>query len=159
MAPGVPQVPEQPETVRQPQLPQTLSVRYQGRDAESWSGDLFDADFSVSRQGAFALNQIGKEGLRFMVLGMKSDRFHVRYYSVNYLNYQAAKQYRDVFIPQLTSLLDDDAPGVREFAAVTFLHCGFKEGLPAMRKACEKEKEDNIRASMARFITELEKKP
>lgn len=140
------------------QLPQTLAVRYQGRDSASWSKDLFDADPSVSQQGGLALEKIGKEGLRFMVQGMKSDLAHVRFNSVNLLNYEAVKQYKNVFIPQLTSLLDDESPGVRQFAAVAFLHCGFKEGLPAMRNAHDKEKEAGTKADIARYIAELEKK-
>jgi hypothetical protein len=139
-------------------LPQTVTVRYQGRDAQSWARDLMDADYIVSRQGAIALQQIGREGLRFVVQGMKSERESIRFNSVNLLDYGSAKQYKDVFLPLLTNLLEDESGRVRQFAAVAFLDCAFKEGIDAMKKAHDREKDPMVKADIGRYLQDLTKK-
>jgi HEAT repeat protein len=139
-------------------LPRTLETRYEGLDAEQWARDLFDADHDTAQRAGLALNQIGRESLRFFVRGMENDREDTRHVCVNLLPYRAAAPYKDVILPALRKRLGDESPRVRQAAAVAILHCGFKDGLPALRQALAAEKHPKTREDMARYVEELEKK-
>jgi hypothetical protein len=136
-----------------------LTTRYKGRLADSWSADLFDSDERTSYWGAYALNQIGEEGLPYMLAGMKSPVEHVRNYSLQFLPYNEAKKHPKQFSPAVSRLLTDESAGVRLQAAIALLHCRFVELLPELRAAHDREPSPQVRSDMARYIKMLEEQP
>lgn len=151
---STPVVEQKPES----KLPQTLTQKYQGRDAESWAADLYDREHVRSQKAAIGLSQIGPEGLRFFVKGMKHDVNHVRSNSTSFLPFKSAKEYKEVFLPLLVELLADSSENVRYQAASKIVLCNFKEALPDLRKAEEKETHDKLKIDLGKYIKELESK-
>jgi hypothetical protein len=142
------------------ELPQTLTARYQGRDAKSWAMDFFDLDLNRYYDAVFALRQIGKESLRFIAKGTKHKDPQMRLRSVALLLAmpEAVKDYKGVFLPLLTELLQDKGGWeIRKNAAYCLTNCGFKEALPAMRKAHERAAEGTEKDTFRRVIELLEK--
>src|SRR5262249_17504405 len=91
-----------------------LKTTYNGLLADAWAKRLHDANPQISNEAGMALNRIGKEAIPYLLEGMKSEQDHVRYHSVDHLNYEAARHYKDEVIPALTSLLKDRFPMVRQ---------------------------------------------
>jgi hypothetical protein len=159
------------ETVRKPapaevprdSLPQTVNVRFEGRNAEEWNTQLQDISWRVANQASTALANIGPEGLRFFLAGMKSDRIGLRHICVRNAPWDHMAKYKEVFLPVLVGLLaDPDDRRIREEAARKLKFCGFKEALPALREARDKEQAGEARGELLEAldwaISGLEKK-
>lgn len=139
------------------ELPQTLDLKYEGRNAEFWGEKLLDASDDVSNHAGAALQQLRGEGLRFLVKGMKSEIEHVQYHSVHSLDYESAKKYPSVMVPMLTALLESKNPRPRLHAAAAIGQCGFRECLPALKKAADKEQDERVKGAMKYAVGSLEK--
>jgi hypothetical protein len=123
-------------------LPQTLTIRYNGRDAESWGRSLLDINDPESSSGGEALSQIGKEGLRFFARGLQHEnavvlRNSLYWFNNNYnVNGGGVRGYEDVFIPLLIPLLKHQDAEVRRLATQWLIQwrAAFKEGFSGLSK-------------------------
>ena len=131
-------------------------MTYQGKTAAEWGPLLFDTDVSVSREAAVALGNIKAEALRFYAQGIKNSQEHVRFFSVNTLPREAAN-YPEAFVPLLRESLLDSSARVRQFTAMSIMNCHFSELLSELRDARDHEKDEAVKADMARYTVELEK--
>jgi hypothetical protein len=136
-------------------LPKTNNVRYKGHTADEWGAGLLDRDDRVSRASGLALHEIGAEGLRWLLKGLRDDKACRN--ALTYLPPETA-DYEKVFVPEIARLLRHKDRGVRLGAGAALVNCGLKSGLPALREAHRREKDAQIKNYLGQHVAALEKK-
>lgn len=140
-------------------LPQTLTVRYQGLNAAEWGRQLLDADERTGMTAAFALDNIGDEGLRFALRGIADSRDDVRIRSLDTaLNLGSARKYPKVFEPVLAKLLTDKVPLIRGTAAVKIMFAEFTSLTAAVEEAAARETDPTAKRRMTEAAERLRAK-
>ncbi len=146
----------QPEGTRQSQK---RAVRFQGKTAAEWAPGLHDADPETSQAAATALQQIGEEGVPFLLEGMDSSRAAVRWQAAQSFPVQMSSRFRDELIPRLKKLLRDESGPVRARAANIIAFGQVRDLFTELESAAENEQDRGVRKIMLACIDRLKSPP
>src|SRR5262245_63527076 len=151
--------PKAPVTISK-KLPDTLKVTYQDQAADAWGAKLLDRDFDTSMRGARALREIGPEGLRFALEGIKSTDNGVRQRALLYAIKPAdALEYREVFFPVLKEIVEKEKNRDVKCAAIALVgKAKFPESVAVLESALATETDKPTRNQLETSIEEAKAK-
>lgn len=131
---------QEKDSPRRDTRPRSLTVRYKGHTADYYARQLNDADWAASTEAIEPLKAIGRESAPYLEDAIVDGKHgHVRMNAVLALPQKLAAEFKPSWLPLLKKAAKDEQEVVRESAFAQMGKFGYRECVPDLRAALEKE--------------------